>query len=52
MSTPTKRVFVHVGAPKTGTSFVQDILFTQRDSLRADGILYPADRHDSHFLAA
>ena len=46
------RVFVHVGAPKTGTSFVQDILFMHRESLREQGILYAADRHDAHFLAA
>ena len=46
------RVFIHVGAPKTGTSFVQDILFKHRESLRDQGILYPADRHDAHFLAA
>ena len=46
------RVILHVGAPKTGTSFVQDILFTHRDALRERGILYPADRHDAHFLAA
>ena len=50
MTTP--RVLLHVGAPKTGTSFVQDILFTHRDALRERGILYPADRHDAHFLAA
>ena len=48
----TRRVLLHVGAPKTGTSFVQDILFTNRDALRERGILYAADRHDSHFLAA
>ena len=48
----TRRVLLHVGAPKTGTSFVQDILFTHRETLRERGILYPADRHDSHFLAA
>ena len=47
-----RRIFVHVGAPKTGTSFVQDILFTQQEALREHGILYPADRHDAHFLAA
>ncbi len=49
---PRRRVFVHVGAPKTGTSFVQDILFTQQQALRELGILYAADRHDAHFLAA
>jgi hypothetical protein len=48
----TRRVLLHVGAPKTGTSFVQDILFTNREALREKGILYPADRHDAHFLAA
>jgi hypothetical protein len=47
-----RRVFLHVGAPKTGTSFVQDILFTQREELAAEGVLYAADRHDAHFLAA
>ena len=45
-------VVVHVGAPKTGTSFVQDLLFAERDRLRADGVLYPAERFDAHFLAA
>ena len=48
----TRRVLLHVGAPKTGTSFVQDILFQNRAALRERGILYPADRHDAHFLAA
>jgi hypothetical protein len=48
----TRRVLLHVGAPKTGTSFVQDILFTNREALRDRGILYAAERHDAHFLAA
>jgi hypothetical protein len=47
-----ERVLLHVGAPKTGTSFVQDILFQHRETLRSRGILYPADRFDAHFLAA
>jgi hypothetical protein len=46
------RVLVHVGTPKTGTSFVQDVLWLNRDSLAERGILYPADRFDEHFLAA
>jgi hypothetical protein len=45
-------VIVHVGTPKTGTSFVQDVLFLNRDTLAQQGILYPADRFDEHFLAA
>jgi hypothetical protein len=43
---------VHVGAPKTGTSFVQELLFHNREALATQGILYPADRFDDHFLAA
>jgi hypothetical protein len=48
----TRRVLVHVGTPKTGTSFVQDVLWLNRESLAEQGILYPADRFDEHFLAA
>ncbi len=51
MST-ARRVLVHVGTPKTGTSFVQDLLFGNRAALAEAGVLYPADRFDEHFLAA
>ncbi|MGA9746356.1 MAG: hypothetical protein WBQ50_02760 [Nocardioides sp.] len=47
-----RTVIVHVGAPKTGTSYVQDLLFTHRAALADAGTLYPADRFDAHFLAA
>jgi hypothetical protein len=47
-----KRVLLHVGTPKTGTSYLQDVLFRNREVLRKQGILYPADRFDGHFLAA
>ena len=46
------RVLLHVGTPKTGTSYLQDVLFRNRDHLEARGILYAADRFDAHFLAA
>jgi len=49
---PARTVLVHVGAPKTGTSFVQDVLFQHREALAEQGVLYPADRFDAHFLAA
>jgi hypothetical protein len=45
-------VVLHVGAPKTGTSFVQDVLWRNRESLAEQGVLYPAVRFDEHFLAA
>lgn len=47
-----RKVLVHVGAPKTGTSYVQDALFRHRRELRGQDILYPGDRFDAHFLAA
>ncbi|MEP9384311.1 hypothetical protein [Nocardioides sp. KR10-350] len=47
-----KRVLLHVGTPKTGTSYLQDVLFRNRDLLADHGIHYPADRFDAHFLAA
>lgn len=46
------RVIVHVGAPKTGTSFVQSVLFENRELLAEQGLTYPAGRFDAHFLAA
>ena len=48
----TRRVLLHVGTPKTGTTHLQDVLFRNREVLAAAGIAYPATRHDSHFLAA
>ena len=45
-------MLLHVGTPKTGTSYLQDVLFRNREVLRGHGILYPADRFDGHFLAA
>lgn len=47
-----KRVLLHVGCPKTGTSHLQDVLFRNQGELRRHGINYPADRFDAHFLAA
>ena len=48
----SRRVLLHVGCPKTGTSYLQDVLFRNQKVLREHDILYPADRFDAHFLAA
>ena len=48
----SRRVLLHVGCPKTGTSYLQDVLFRNQAVLREHDILYPADRFDAHFLAA
>lgn len=47
-----RRVLVHVGTPKTGTSHLQDVLFRNQKILATQGINYPGDRFDAHFLAA
>ncbi len=48
----TKKLLLHVGAPKTGTSALQDRLFHNPDPLAEQGFVYPAERFDAHFLAA
>ena len=48
----TRKVHLHVGTPKTGTSYLQHVLFHNRRLLQRHGIVYPADRFDAHFLAA
>jgi hypothetical protein len=45
------RVYLHVGTPKSGTTYLQELLWRNRDPLRAAGLLYPGDRPDAHFLA-
>jgi hypothetical protein len=47
-----QRVHVHVGLPKTGTSYLQTVLFTARERLRSAGVLYAAAHYDDHFYAA
>ncbi|MFT4264439.1 MAG: hypothetical protein QM572_13720, partial [Nocardioides sp.] len=47
-----QRVFLHVGAPKTGTTYLQDRLARNRASLARHGVKYPVGAHDSMFLAA
>jgi len=48
----TKKVYLHVGTPKTGTSYLQHVLYHNRRTLHRHGFHYPADRFDAHFLAA
>ncbi len=48
----SRRILLHVGTPKTGTSYLQDVLFRNQRTLARQGILYPGDRFDAHFLAA
>ncbi len=48
----SRTVFLHVGVAKTGTTYLQRLLFANRALLRANGVLYPGDRPAAHFLAS
>lgn len=56
MTRPTRplerRVFLHVGSPKTGTTFLQNVLWSQRERAREQGLLLPLDRFADHYLAS
>jgi hypothetical protein len=47
-----QRVVLHVGLPKTGTTYLQGLLAEQRDALRERGVLYPFLRPGGMFHAA
>ena len=46
-----KRVFLHVGTPKSGTTYLQAVLWQNADALKRDGLLLPA-RFSVHYAAA
>ncbi|HZZ50503.1 MAG TPA: hypothetical protein VFE65_26730 [Pseudonocardia sp.] len=46
------QIYLHVGAAKTGTSYLQAVLWENRDELRRRGLLYPGLSSDAHFRAA
>ena len=48
---PRGRLFLHVGAMKSGTTFVQSRLFAHRDELQERGIRVPGRRRRSQVLA-
>ncbi len=45
-------VYLHVGAPKTGTTYLQDRLHANRSALAARGVGYPVGLHADMFGAA
>lgn len=48
----TRRVFLHVGAPKTGTTYLQDRLSMNRAQLAQHRVHYPLGLQASQFRAA
>lgn len=45
-------VYVHIGCPKSGTTYLQEILGRHRRRLAADGVLWPGRRWVDQVLAA
>lgn len=50
--TGPRRVFLHIGLPKTGTTYLQGILWANRRQLAADGVFLPGFGHREHLWAA
>ena len=46
------RVYVHIGLPKTGTTFLQSAMWDGRDALAKAGCLVPGERKPSAWWAA
>lgn len=46
------RVFVHIGLPKTATSYLQTILWSNRDVLREQGVVLPGAERRDHLWAS
>jgi len=47
-----RRVFLHVGLPKTGTTYLQSIAWASKDALRAQGVLLPGFGPRQHLWAS
>jgi hypothetical protein len=45
------RVFFHVGLPKTGTTYLQTLMWDNRDELRRQGVLLPGESGRQHLWA-
>lgn len=47
-----RRIFLHVASTKTGTTFLQKVMWAHRDRLAAQGVLLPGQGIRDHFHAA
>lgn len=46
------RVLLHIGLPKTGTTYLQKVVWANRDRLESDGVFVPGFGHREHLWAA
>ena len=47
-----RRIFLHVGSPKTGTTFLQEVLWSQKQLAKEQGLLLPLQAFFDHYLAS
>jgi len=47
-----QRVYLHVGLPKTGTTYVQSVLWHNRPALAEQGVVFPGVRRREHMWAS
>jgi hypothetical protein len=52
MAAGAQRVYLHVGLPKTGTSYLQDRMWHNHEAALRHGVLYPGGFPEAHFHAA
>jgi hypothetical protein len=46
------KVFLHIGEPKTGTTFLQQVMWRNRAELSAQGIVLPGHHPQDHYRAS
>ena len=49
---PHPRVLLHIGEPKTGTTFLQQVMWSNRAWLAARGVVLPGHHPQDHFRAS
>ena len=49
---PHPRVLLHIGEPKTGTTFLQQVMWSNRAGLAAQGVVLPGHHPQDHFRAS
>lgn len=47
-----QRVFLHIGLPKTATTYLQTICWSARDQMKRDGVLLPGNERRDHLWAS
>ena len=47
-----RRVYLHLGLPKTATTYLQTIMWSDRERMRADGVLLPGVERRDHLWSS